>query len=153
MKQFQYTIKDELGVHARPAGLLVKLAKQYTSTITIEKNGKTCDMRKLMAVMGMGIRQGETITVTAEGRGGSGSTTVYAVSDPDNIAIRDANSSLLTALNAGDEPAVLALPWTEEPERLLGAGEWALTGEGPVLMLPPRSGGIWRVGEAEPAQM
>ena len=54
MKQFQYTIKDELGVHARPAGLLVKLAKQYTSTITIEKNGKTCDMRKLMAVMGMG---------------------------------------------------------------------------------------------------
>lgn len=47
--------------------LLVKLAKQYTSTITIEKNGKTCDMRKLMAVMGMGIRQGETITVTAEG--------------------------------------------------------------------------------------
>ena len=56
MKQFQYTIKDELGVHARPAGLLVKLAKQYTSAITIEKNGKTCD-----------IRQGETITVTAEG--------------------------------------------------------------------------------------
>ena len=35
MKQFQYTIKDELGVHARPAGLLVKLAKQYTSAITI----------------------------------------------------------------------------------------------------------------------
>ena len=67
MKQFQYTIKDELGVHARPAGLLVKLAKQYASAITLEKNGKTCDMRKLMAVMGMGIRQGETITVTAEG--------------------------------------------------------------------------------------
>ena len=67
MKQFQYTIKDELGVHARPAGLLVKLAKQYTSAITIEKNGKTCDMRKLMGVMGMGIRQGETIPVTAEG--------------------------------------------------------------------------------------
>ena len=67
MKQFQYTIKDELGVHARPAGLLVKLAKQYASAITIEKNGKACDMRKLMAVMGMGIRQGETVTVTAEG--------------------------------------------------------------------------------------
>ena len=67
MKQFQYTIKDELGVHARPAGLLVKLAKQYASAITIEKNGKTCDMRKLMAVMGMGIRKGETVTVTAEG--------------------------------------------------------------------------------------
>ena len=67
MKQFQYTIKDELGVHARPAGLLVKLAKQYASTITIEKNGKTCDMRKLMALMGMGVKQGETVTVKVEG--------------------------------------------------------------------------------------
>lgn len=67
MKQFTYTIKDELGVHARPAGLLVKLAKTYASKVTIEKNGKTCDMRKLMAVMGLGIKQGETITVTVEG--------------------------------------------------------------------------------------
>ena len=67
MKQFQYTIKDELGVHARPAGLLVKLAKQYTSAITIEKNGKTCDMRKLMALMGMGVKQGDTVTVKVEG--------------------------------------------------------------------------------------
>ena len=61
MKQFTYTIKDELGVHARPAGLLVKLAKKYASKVTIEKDGKTCDMRKLMAVMGLGIKQGETI--------------------------------------------------------------------------------------------
>ena len=67
MKQFTYTIKDELGVHARPAGLLVKLAKKYAMKVTIEKNGKTCDMRKLMAVIGLGIKQGETITVTVEG--------------------------------------------------------------------------------------
>lgn len=67
MKQFTYTIKDELGVHARPAGLLVKLAKKYASKVTIEKDGKTYDMRKLMAVMGLGIKQGETITVTVEG--------------------------------------------------------------------------------------
>lgn len=40
MKQFQYTIKDELGVHARPAGLLVKLAKQYTSTITSRRTAR-----------------------------------------------------------------------------------------------------------------
>lgn len=59
MKQFTYTIKDELGVHARPAGLLVKLAKKYASKVTIEKDGKTCDMRKLMAVMGLGIKQGK----------------------------------------------------------------------------------------------
>ena len=67
MKEFQYTVKDACGIHARPAGLLVKVVKGFSSTATLEKNGKTCDMRKLMAVMGMGIRQGETITVTAEG--------------------------------------------------------------------------------------
>ena len=67
MKQFTYTIKDELGVHARPAGLLVKLAKKYASKVTIEKDGKTSDMRKLMEVMGLGIKQGKTITVTVEG--------------------------------------------------------------------------------------
>ena len=67
MKEFQYTVKDACGIHARPAGLLVKVVKGFSSTATLEKNGKTCDMRKLMAVMGMGIRQGETVTVTAEG--------------------------------------------------------------------------------------
>ena len=72
MKQFTYTIKDELGVTCTVlflpfTGLLVKLAKKYASKVTIEKDGKTCDMRKLMAVMGLGIKQGETITVTVEG--------------------------------------------------------------------------------------
>lgn len=40
MKQFQYTIKDELGVHARPAGLLVKLAKQYTSALPSRRTAR-----------------------------------------------------------------------------------------------------------------
>lgn len=57
---------NSASTHAPPA-CWSSWPSQYTSTITIEKNGKTCDMRKLMAVMGMGIRQGETITVTAEG--------------------------------------------------------------------------------------
>ena len=67
MKQFQYTIKDELGVHARPAGLLVKTVKGFASTATLEKDGKSCDMRKLMALMGMGIKCGDTVTVQIEG--------------------------------------------------------------------------------------
>ena len=40
MKQFTYTIKDEVGIHARPAGNLVKLIKGFASTVTIEKEGK-----------------------------------------------------------------------------------------------------------------
>ena len=36
MQQFTYTIKDRDGVHARPAGVIIKAAKQYKSKITIE---------------------------------------------------------------------------------------------------------------------
>ena len=57
MKEFQYTVKDACGIHARPAGLLA----------TLEKDGKSCDLRKLMALMGMGVKQGDTVTVKVEG--------------------------------------------------------------------------------------
>ena len=67
MKQFQYTISDPVGIHARPAGLLVKAAKAFQSSIVVEKAGKTAAATKLMALMGMGIKQGDTITVTVEG--------------------------------------------------------------------------------------
>lgn len=67
MKEFQYTVKDACGIHARPAGLLVKVAKGFASTATLEKGGKTCDLRKLMALMGMGVKCGDTVTVTVEG--------------------------------------------------------------------------------------
>lgn len=62
MKEFQYTVKDACGIHARPAGLLVKTVKGFASSATLEKDGKSCDMRKLMALMGMGVKQGETVT-------------------------------------------------------------------------------------------
>ena len=67
MKEFQYTVKDACGIHARPAGLLVKVAKGFASTATLEKAGKTCDLRKLMALMGMGVKQGDEVTVQVEG--------------------------------------------------------------------------------------
>ena len=67
MKEFQYTVKDACGIHARPAGLLVKVAKGFASTATLEKDGKSCDLRKLMALMGMGVKQGDTVTVKVEG--------------------------------------------------------------------------------------
>ena len=67
MKSFEYTIKDELGIHARPAGLLVKEAKKYESECTITKDGKTKKLTQLMMLMSLGVKQGETVTVTAEG--------------------------------------------------------------------------------------
>lgn len=67
MKTFEYTIKDELGIHARPAGMLVKEAKSYGSKITITKDGKSVEGTKLMLLMGLGVKCGDTITVTVEG--------------------------------------------------------------------------------------
>ena len=67
MKTFTYTIKDDLGIHARPAGLLVKTAKKFNSEITIAKDGKSVNALKLMALMGLGVKCGDTITVTVSG--------------------------------------------------------------------------------------
>ncbi len=67
MKQFNYTIKDEIGIHARPAGLLAKTAKAFSSVVTIEKNGKSAVATKLMALMGLGVKCGDVVTVTVEG--------------------------------------------------------------------------------------
>ena len=67
MKSFSYTVKDELGLHARPAGLLVKEVKNFQSKVTLEKDGKSVDASRLMAVMGMGVKKNQTVTVTVEG--------------------------------------------------------------------------------------
>ena len=67
MKEFNYTIKDELGIHARPAGLLVKEAGKYKSIITIQKEDKSSDVKRLFSLMGLGVRNADTITVTVEG--------------------------------------------------------------------------------------
>ena len=67
MKQFDYTINDPLGIHARPAGLLAKEAKKFTSVCTITRDGQTKKLTQLMMLMSMGIRQGDTVTIQAEG--------------------------------------------------------------------------------------
>lgn len=67
MKTFEYTIKDELGIHARPAGLLVKAAKALDSKVTIEKDGKCADASKLFAIMGLGVKNADTVKVSIDG--------------------------------------------------------------------------------------
>ena len=69
MKTFDYTIKDELGIHARPAGLLVKKIAGVHSSVTIEvkEKGKSADAKRLMAVMKMAVKQGDRIVIRAEG--------------------------------------------------------------------------------------
>ena len=67
MKKFEYVIKDEVGIHARPAGLLVKEAKKYQSKVSITKDGKSAEATKLMALMGLGVKCGENVEVSVEG--------------------------------------------------------------------------------------
>ena len=67
MKAFQYVIRDQVGVHARPAALLVKEAQKYESSIRLIKGEKSAAATKLMAVMGLGIKCGDTIEIQAEG--------------------------------------------------------------------------------------
>lgn len=67
MKTFMYTITDPQGLHARPAGMLVKKTKEFPCTIKIEKDGKSADARKMFGLMGLGIQAGQTVTVTTEG--------------------------------------------------------------------------------------
>ena len=63
MKEFTYTVTNPVGIHARPAGLLVKEAKQFTSTVTFIKGDKSARATSLMKLMGMGVKQGDTVTV------------------------------------------------------------------------------------------
>lgn len=67
MKEFQYIIKDEAGIHARPAGMLAKEAKNFKSKITLVGNGREADALRLMAVMSLGLKQGAEMTVRVEG--------------------------------------------------------------------------------------
>lgn len=68
MLSFEYVIKDPVGIHARPAGLVVSVCKEFTSKITIEKEGKNpVDAKRLFGIMGLGVKNGEKIKMTFDG--------------------------------------------------------------------------------------
>ncbi|MBR5109860.1 MAG: HPr family phosphocarrier protein [Clostridia bacterium] len=67
MRSFMYTIKAPVGMHARHAGLLVKQTSQYRSDITLSKGGRSANAKGILALMGLGVKQGDVVTVTVEG--------------------------------------------------------------------------------------
>lgn len=67
MKTITFTITDPLGIHARPAGLLVKQVMKFQCATTIATATKSVDARRLMAVMGLGAKTGDVITMTFDG--------------------------------------------------------------------------------------
>lgn len=67
MQQFTHTVKDMFGMHARPAALLARTSGRYRSKITLTKGDKTADAKGIFAVMTLGVKHGDTLTVTVEG--------------------------------------------------------------------------------------
>ncbi|MGN1345179.1 MAG: HPr family phosphocarrier protein [Eubacteriales bacterium] len=67
MKSITYQINDRNGIHARPAGILVQCAKRFVSEVTMEKNGRSVSCKKLFAVMQLGVKYQDVITISAEG--------------------------------------------------------------------------------------
>ncbi len=67
MKSFHFVVNDELGIHARPAGLIVKEAKKFQSSIKITKGERTVLASQLMMIMSLGVKKGEEVSVTIEG--------------------------------------------------------------------------------------
>ena len=67
MKEFKYVITDPEGIHARPAGILVKQAAGYQSSVKIAKGEKSADAKRIFGVMGLGVKTGEEVSITVEG--------------------------------------------------------------------------------------
>ncbi|MFA9378179.1 MAG: HPr family phosphocarrier protein [Lachnotalea sp.] len=67
MKKFSYVITDEIGIHARPAGLLVKESGKFQSAVTLKSGTKTGDAKRIFGIMGMAIKQKDEVTVEVEG--------------------------------------------------------------------------------------
>lgn len=69
MKKINYTVTAEAGIHARPAGLLVKKAASFKSNIKLlhEQRGSEADLKRLMAVMALGVKQGDGIVLSVDG--------------------------------------------------------------------------------------
>ena len=67
MKEIKYVITDPLGMHARPAGMLVKAVAPYASKITVTAPTGTADAKRLMGLMRLAAKQGMELTITIEG--------------------------------------------------------------------------------------
>lgn len=67
MIKITVTMNAASGLHARPANMFTKTASQFKSTITVEKDDKQADGKRLLAIMALGVKQGDQMTIIAEG--------------------------------------------------------------------------------------
>lgn len=67
MQEFKYVIQDEQGIHARPAGVIVKAANEFQSDIQMDKRGQKGDLKRIFAIMALCVKKGDEVTITVDG--------------------------------------------------------------------------------------
>ena len=67
MKEFKHVIQDPMGLHARPAGMLVKACAGYANKVTVIAPTGKADAKRLMGIMRLAAKQGMELTITVEG--------------------------------------------------------------------------------------
>ena len=67
IRQIDCIITGEHGLHARPAGLIVKEANRFTSDITVKNKDKSADAKKIFSLLALELRQGEVMSIIIEG--------------------------------------------------------------------------------------
>ena len=134
MKQIELVIENETGLHARPAKVLVNLAKQFKSNISIQHNGKKANAKSMVSVLTLGAVRGSDITVRVEG-------------EDEEKAITELESAIRSGLGDKESPAdpkpapvkaeapVLATPVAEtlEPGVIKGVGAAPGIAVGPIF--------------------
>lgn len=67
MQSFSYVISDELGLHARPAGLLAKQVQKFRCRVSLSVGDMTVDANRVLGLMKMGIKCGQKVLFVLEG--------------------------------------------------------------------------------------
>jgi phosphocarrier protein len=67
LKELKYTLKDPLGLHARPAGVLVKMCAKYKCDIQLGTPAKMANAKRIIGVMALSLKQGQEMTITFSG--------------------------------------------------------------------------------------
>jgi phosphocarrier protein len=67
MVEIVLTVRNEVGLHSRPAAMLVEMAQSYQSEINIHYNERVANAKSILSVLTLGVNKGATILLHAEG--------------------------------------------------------------------------------------
>ena len=67
MEKLSFVVSDPVGLHARPATILVNQASKFSSNINLIYNGKSVNLKSIMGVMSLGVPTKATVEIEAEG--------------------------------------------------------------------------------------